>query len=181
MMKWHSRALIALVTVFAVVLSSCDPIISVDLDFGPGDEATDENTGDGTGDGTDDGSGDGTDDGSGDTPSDPGDGGDTTDPNTYSVIRVSDPSFTLAWDASVDPVSSYTVHYRTHGEADWNLLGETGSGDILEFTVDETLLAYGEYDFAVQAVYSDGQASTYHTSLDGDAEPTSGWYLDWGP
>lgn len=172
MMKWYSRTLIALLMVFAVLLGSCTPLVSVNLDLSSGDETTDENTDGGTGDDSGDSSDGGT--------SDPDDGGDATDPNPYSVIRVTEPSFTLAWDASVDPVSSYTVHYRLHGASDWQLLGETASGDVLEYTIDNSQLPYGEYDFAVQAVYSDGVESTYHSSLDADAQPSSGWYLDWG-
>jgi len=100
------------------------------------------------------------------------------------AVTVTGSSFTLAWDRSAtadpaDPVASYNVYYRVHGTYAWTLLGSTGT--LTEsFTVTSALLDYGVYDFAVTSVTTTGAESEPHTSLDDDADPQTGWFVDWG-
>jgi hypothetical protein len=108
-----------------------------------------------------------------------GDTSGTTDSNDTIAIAVAAASFTLAWDPSAQASSGYELYYRTHGQSEWNLLGQVAESDSPSITVSDADLPYGTYDFAVRAVESDGSYSAYHTSLDQTAEPDSGWYLSW--
>lgn len=99
-------------------------------------------------------------------------------------ISVTGESFTVAWDAPVDPdtgvpvaVEGYSFYYREHGSYQWIHLADT-AGDSTEYTVTTAALSYGEYDFAVASV-SAGTESELHTSYDDTADPTYGWYVVW--
>jgi hypothetical protein len=41
------------------------------------------------------------------------------------------------------------------------------------------MLPYGVYEFAVTSVSTDGLESEIHSSLDDNADPAGGWFLDW--
>ena len=101
------------------------------------------------------------------------------------AVAVTGSSFTLAWDAPADvdpadPLASYNVYYRAHGTWPWTLLGSAGAG-VESYVVDTAELDHGVYDFAVTSVTESGAESEPHTSLDDDATPATGWYVDWRP
>ena len=100
------------------------------------------------------------------------------DPFSASRQIVEDSSFTIAWDAPDDAeVNGYRVYYRIHNDTVWTMLEEIDEYST-EYTVSYPELEYGEYEFAVTALSSDGE-SDYHTSLDTTALPDIGWFLDW--
>lgn len=94
-------------------------------------------------------------------------------------ISVTGVSFTIAWDYDTpSTVDDYRIYYREHGTFVWMYLGSTGSGSILEYTIENSALAYGVYDIAVSSV-SGSHESEFHTSMDDSAVPSTGWYIDW--
>lgn len=91
---------------------------------------------------------------------------------------------TLQWDppaSGASQVVSYTVSYRIHGTSTWNTLATVPASPQPEYMVLRAALGSGSFDFAVAAVDSTGALSPLHTSLDPTADPTTGWYLTWGP
>ncbi len=100
-------------------------------------------------------------------------------------ISVSGESFTVAWDAPIDPatgepqaVDGYKLYYRVHGTYGWSHVADTGAS-VNEYTITTAELPYGEYEFAVASVNS-ATESELHTSFDDTADPTYGWYVVWG-
>ncbi|MFW5880734.1 MAG: fibronectin type III domain-containing protein [Spirochaetota bacterium] len=95
-------------------------------------------------------------------------------------VNVTGSSFTLAWDDRDpgDPVASYNVYYRSHGSYEWIYLGTTGDATT-SYEVTTSLLDHGSYDFAVTAVSESGEESEPHTSLCDDADPETGWFVEW--
>ena len=79
-------------------------------------------------------------------------------------------------------VGSYEVFFRNHLDsiAGWKLV-RSGSVSIVqpELVVYHSEVGTGEFDFAVRAVFSDGQKSDFHTCLDSNASPKGPWYLSW--
>lgn len=89
-------------------------------------------------------------------------------------------SFVLAWDAPADgsSVDEYRVYARPRGAYEWSQLTAVSA---LEATITSSLLSHGTYELAVTAVV-DGAESDKHTSMDDDAQPATGWYVDFrGP
>jgi hypothetical protein len=89
---------------------------------------------------------------------------------------------TLDWDPpdNADTIVSYTVSYRLHGTSTWTTLGTSEATSSPFYTVLHSAVGVGEFDFAVSATDSSGNTSSLHSSLDATADPTSGWYLNWG-
>jgi hypothetical protein len=94
------------------------------------------------------------------------------------ALRSSAREVTLAWNG-VPAAVSYRIHYRRHGRRDWRLLDEVPAEPLPQYTVRHESLGNGTFDFAVTAVYGDGEESELHTSLDPMAVPGRGWYLRW--
>lgn len=93
-------------------------------------------------------------------------------------IAVTGPSFSLAWDPPEDgAVQFYRVYARTRGQDDWVLIGDTTTAEAV-FEINEGILAYGNYEFAVSTVFA-GIESDLHTSMDDGASPATGWYVNW--
>lgn len=93
-------------------------------------------------------------------------------------IPINEESFTLEWDVSDTEADEYKIYYREHGSYTWSYLGSTPSGLIPEYTVDQSSLPYGVYDFAVSSV-AGSEESELHSSMDDTAAPATGWYIDW--
>lgn len=96
------------------------------------------------------------------------------------AVRVAAESFVLAWDPPADAseIELYRVYARPRGEYQWQSVSEVQASDTPTLTVTQSLLAYGTWEFAVTAV--DGSAeSDRHTSMDDDAMPETGWFLEW--
>lgn len=94
-------------------------------------------------------------------------------------------TLTLSWDAdqSAWPGSpSATEHFRVYvrplGPGSWTFVRAT-QGFLPRITIHRFELAAGDYEFAVQAVYNNGDRSTLHTSTDYSAWPPGGWYVQW--
>lgn len=90
----------------------------------------------------------------------------------------------LQWDppaSGASQVVSYAVSYRVHGTSAWTPLATVLATAQPSYIVLRTAIGNGEFDFAVAAVDSTGATSPLHTSLDVTADPTTGWFLSWGP
>lgn len=102
-------------------------------------------------------------------------------------ITVNSPTLTLAWDPPVSArgtngVSGYRVYYRPHGSPIWRLIDTIEASDHPAISIRHPRIGYGSYEFAVEAIGYGGAVSGRHTSLDIDADPASGWYVNWyGP
>jgi hypothetical protein len=104
------------------------------------------------------------------------DGGSVEEPGP-ALIVVQNSEFTMTWNEGVG-ADEYRVYQRERGSGEWSLL-ESVVG-VPELTVNDSMLSYGEYEFAVTTV-QDGVESGFHTSLDKTADPATGWYLSWEP
>lgn len=92
-------------------------------------------------------------------------------------VVVSASEFSLAWDYPVQDAGTFTIYYR-HVDSDrWQLLKTGLSAPLL--SVDDSMLGYGDYEFAVSFTSENGVESGLHTSLDSTAIPTTGWYIAW--
>jgi hypothetical protein len=123
-----------------------------------------------------DGSSDDTPQESGSPADDPGDTGGSPPAASVMPLSVSGPSFTLAWDSGSGDVSEYNVYWRAYGETDWRILA-VGVTDA-QYTVTDTQLPYGSYEFAVSSLDTSGTESNLHHSYDDTADPEP-WYLEW--
>lgn len=95
-------------------------------------------------------------------------------------------SLTLAWDPPVADVphspvktESYQIFYRPEGYSYWQFLDEIPASEHPEYRVHHEKIGNGSFVFAVRAVTSEGRFSPLHSSLDNDADPISGWYVNW--
>jgi hypothetical protein len=95
------------------------------------------------------------------------------------MIEVAGESFTLAWNDDSSTTVTFKVYSRPHGSTDWTSLATSIEAPTL--TVTTSMLVFGNYDFAVSRIASDGVESPLHTSFDASAVPASGWYLSWTP
>ena len=93
---------------------------------------------------------------------------------------------TLAWDPPLTDipnrpteVAAYQIYCREHGTSYWRLLAEIPAAPHPEYTVEFERVGHGLFDFAVRAISVEGAASPLHSSLDGNADPVSGWYVLW--
>jgi hypothetical protein len=106
---------------------------------------------------------------------------DTTDNIPQEVLKVTKTTETLslAWNYD-EPgnVKSYEVYYRTHGTIDWTWLHSIIPPEPF-YEVDKTDVGIGTWDFGISVIDLQDIESEIHTSLDSNAEPTSGWYLSW--
>ncbi len=95
------------------------------------------------------------------------------------LIEVRGESFTIGWDPPEETApDSYRVYYRTRGEYHWALLSEAEGQSSPRFTVTAELLDYGTYELAVSSM-TGGQESQMHSSMCDEAQPGSGWYVQW--
>ncbi|MFP4011913.1 MAG: fibronectin type III domain-containing protein [Spirochaetaceae bacterium] len=96
------------------------------------------------------------------------------------AVAVTAAEFTVAWDPpeEADTVDAYRVYARPRGEYEWEPVAEVAASAEPSLTVDESLLDYGVWEIAVSALSEDSE-SEKHTSMDDDAEPSTGWYVDW--
>lgn len=94
-------------------------------------------------------------------------------------------SITLEWDppnvpdTSPKSPASYWIYYRNRGQVSWTFLAAVPASDHPSYTITEQILNYGIYEFAVSVVDTTDTESTKHTSLDRDARPVTGWYVNW--
>lgn len=95
------------------------------------------------------------------------------------AINTSAEQIILQWDPPTDAIARYDVYFRTHGTVDWTLLGQAQAVAQPEYTVLYSLLGNGSFDFAVASVNAEDYRSTFHTSLDPNAMPSTGWYISW--
>ena len=96
------------------------------------------------------------------------------------AVSVAAESFVLAWDPPADAsgIESYRVYARPRGEYQWQSVSEVQASETPTLTVTQSLLSYGTWELAVTAV-AGGVESERHTSMDDDAMPATGWFLEW--
>ena len=93
----------------------------------------------------------------------------------------------LAWDppseiGSADSDLTYSLYVRQYPAwpgASWTKLGVADPSNRYIFRVRGTELAPGTYEFGVQSIDADGNRSEMHASTDWDADPATGWVLNW--
>ena len=93
-------------------------------------------------------------------------------------IVISDPAFSIAWDTDSAADEYYRIYARERGTYEWTFIEEIAAAASPEFEINTTNLSYGVWEFAVSAVEG-GVESDLHTSMDDNADPVSGWYIDW--
>ncbi len=93
-------------------------------------------------------------------------------------VEIAEEHFTVAWDSPDDyQPEAYRIYARLRGERDWQLLGESAA-DQPQFTIGPQILPYGSWELAVSAV-AGGSESELHSSMCDDAQPATGWYVQW--
>lgn len=99
------------------------------------------------------------------------------------AVPVAAESFTLAWDAPAGhSPAHYRLYYRGRGQYHWMPLQEIAAQAEPQFTVTRDVLDFGIWELAVSAIATDGTESALHSSMADDAQPVSGWYVQWsGP
>lgn len=118
---------------------------------------------------------------------DPSEGNSGSDSVNFSVIdpftkvEIARESFTLLWDAPADngDIIAYKIYYREHGTEDWAQLETISASENLEFIITTSVLQTGQWDFGTTSINESGLESEIHSSLDENAIPSTGWYLDW--
>ena len=93
-------------------------------------------------------------------------------------IVITDTEFTIAWDTDSATDEEYRIYARARGTYEWSFIEEIEAAPSPEFEINTSKLAYGSWEFAVSAVEG-GLESDLHTSMDDNADPVSGWYVDW--
>jgi hypothetical protein len=77
-------------------------------------------------------------------------------------------------------VEYYKICYKTHTiETVWKCLDLIPAENNPSFTVYNSDIGNGAFDFAITAIYSDKRESLIHSSTDLLADPPGGWYLLW--
>ena len=97
--------------------------------------------------------------------------------NGFQEITITEPAIELQWDVPTTPIAKYKVYWREHGLKSWSLLGETEETYYLITQID---LHGKRLDFAVTSVDGENE-SDFHSSLDENAEPPTGWFIHWVP
>jgi len=95
------------------------------------------------------------------------------------MITTSADPLVLVWDLPPTPVASFGVYYRVHGTSDWTELAVISAVAQPSYPVTHAAVGAGEYDFAVVSIDATGNRSTFHSSLDASADPSTGWYVQW--
>ncbi len=94
-------------------------------------------------------------------------------------ISIISEDFTIGWDCDDAGGNDYfNVYFRNRGTSAWILLEQIEAVSSPQIQVTTSKLSYGVYEFAVSSIL-DEEESGLHTSMDDDADPESGWYIDW--
>ena len=94
-------------------------------------------------------------------------------------VSIGSEEITLTWDPPPSSIKEYKVLYRDHGTTGWTEKAVIPAVPSPEYTFYHADLGNGAFDFAVLAVDNDDNESAIHSSLDGTASPSSGWYIIW--
>ena len=94
-------------------------------------------------------------------------------------VSIGSEEITLTWDPPPSSIKEYKVLYRNHGTTGWTEKDDVPAVPSPEYTFDHSDMGNGAFDFAVIAVDNDDNESAIHSSLDGTASPSSGWYIIW--
>jgi len=104
-----------------------------------------------------------------------------TDPDPAPVeperIVLNTAEFTLMWDPPAVSGVSFKLYSRPQGSSTWSVLLDNLVSP--QATINQTHLSYGTYEFAVSSVNASGDESVLHTSLDANADPSTGWFIEW--
>ncbi len=93
-------------------------------------------------------------------------------------IVINEDNFTIGWEADSPSDDNYRIYARQRGEYDWNFIQEIPAAPNPSFEINTSILSYGIWEFAVSSI-DNGIESELHTSMDNNAVPASGWYIDW--
>ncbi|MCG8571770.1 MAG: fibronectin type III domain-containing protein [Spirochaetes bacterium] len=99
-----------------------------------------------------------------------------TDLNNYVVFKIKSNQFTFEWNQPDSQVPDYyKVYYKVHNSTDWIFLANSST---LSYIVHFDDLEEDQYDynFGITAVYGSNESLLHH-SLDGNADPSKGWYI----
>ncbi|MFW6139181.1 MAG: fibronectin type III domain-containing protein [Spirochaetota bacterium] len=101
-------------------------------------------------------------------------------------VLVTSDTLTLAWGAPdfdartlIDPIEYYRIYYRESGAGTWQEIAQLPGDEKPEYTLYHEDFGDGRYEFAVDYITVNGQASGMHTSRDHTADPMGGWYVLW--
>ena len=109
-------------------------------------------------------------------------------PPIYEPLRISvkSPELTIAWDPPVfnppggpTQVTGYRIYYCAYGSSAWHELGEISASENPSFTIKHSDVGNGNFVFAVGSLNAEGKLSQFHSSLDWEADPQTGWYVWW--
>lgn len=107
------------------------------------------------------------------------------DVSFYQVASQKD-NITLSWETpsnkpgdSTDLITMYRIYYRKHDQGSWVLYDSVNAGQGDTCTIKQDRIGKGNFDFAICSIGNSGDASAMHSSLDQNAEPSTGWYLAW--
>ena len=106
--------------------------------------------------------------------------------NEPQQILIESDTLTLVWDPPdfdartfVNPMEFYRVYYRELGYVGWNMIALIPSDEKTEYILHHSDFENGMYEFAIDYIQTNGQASEIHTSRDNTARPIGGWYILW--
>ena len=101
-------------------------------------------------------------------------------------ILIESDTLTLVWDPPdfdartfVNPMEFYRIYYRELGYVSWYMIALIPGDEKTEYILHHSDFGNGMYEFAVDCVLSNGQASQLHSSSDHTARPIGGWYILW--
>ena len=101
-------------------------------------------------------------------------------------ILIESNTFTIVWDPPdfdartiVYPIEYYRIYYRELGSVGWNMIAFIPGVEETEYRLHYSDFGSGRYEFAVDYIQSNGQASQLHTSGDRTTVPIGGWYIVW--
>ena len=105
----------------------------------------------------------------------------TQNPRSLTEINVAGQTCTLAWTPpeTTPHLEVYSLYYREKGLMMWRPLAEIVAFTDPKYTITNSVLDFGIYEFGVLAVYENGSKSGIHTSIDPEADPSTGWYVVW--
>lgn len=108
-------------------------------------------------------------------------------PGKLNEVSLKSDTLQLLWDPPASTptgttAESYEVFFRVHASLDsgWSPLA-SGADAISQppLLVLRSETGTGKFDFAVRAVFSDGEKSDFQSSLDPTTYNPGGWFLSW--
>ncbi len=119
-----------------------------------------------------------------DTPDDGDDEGDHPGPIIppapgYQIIALIEEGIELTWDYEEGQAFAFRIAYRgiSENKEDWIVLSTIQDENAREWLLSPQALPRGDWEIGVSAVNSLQEMSAWHSSLDANAYPSSGWVV----